>query len=173
MRWATGLLRICLLSLVMGLVACGCHSFMKQFSDRLTHWNMLGEDALDDPIKAVGGSGMVFEPKEAGKPLSRKQLAAAKPETLVAYYSPIFVQQRANGKQQHPYPPEYDLIGEAHLKHGQGGKLKSYVAGSAKVYAIFKKLPIESHEHVQITYTAWYPAHPKMKAFDVEVSAAV
>jgi hypothetical protein len=46
--------------------------------------------------------------------------------------------------------------------------LKSYVAGSPKVYAIFKKLPIDGHEHVQLTYTAWYPAHPRMKAIDLE-----
>ena len=88
-------IRFCLPVLLLGLIVCGCQSFMKRFSDRLTHWDMLGQDALDDPIQAVGGDGMVFEPKEAGKPLTRKQLAAASPETLVAYYSPIFIQQRA------------------------------------------------------------------------------
>ena len=78
------------------------------------------------------------------------------------------MQQRANGKQQHPYPPEYDMIGEAHLQHDADGKLKSYVAGPAKVYAIFKKLPIDGHEHVQITYTAWYPGPSQDETFDVE-----
>jgi hypothetical protein len=60
------------------------------------------------------------------------------------------------------------MIGEARLRREADGKLKSYVAGPPKVYAIFKRLPIEGHEHVQITYTAWYPAHPRMKTFDVE-----
>src|SRR5262249_30300147 len=46
----------------------------------------------------------------------------------------------------------------------------SYVAGSPKVYAIFKKLPIDGHPHVQLTYTAWYPAHPRMKAIDLEAA---
>lgn len=155
--------------LLLGLVVCGCQGLMKRFSDRLTHWDMLGEEALDDPIQAVGGNGMVFVPKEESKPLDRKQLATADPETLVRYYSPIFVQQRTNaGESNHPYPPEYDLIGEAHLRRDTDGKLKSYVTGAPVVYAIFKKFPIEGREHVQITYTAWYPAHPRMKSFDVE-----
>lgn len=155
--------------LVLAATICGCQAFMKTLSSQLTNWHMLDQKALADPIKAVGGDGIVFNPRESGAPLSRRQLATATPETLVSYYSPIFVQQRVNTRAQaHPYPPEYDMIGEAHLRREADGKLKSYVAGSPKVYAIVKKLPIEGHEHVQITYTAWYPAHPRMKTFDVE-----
>jgi hypothetical protein len=155
--------------LLAGLALCGCQAFKQGLSDHLTHWNMLEQEALEDPIKAVGGDGMVFTPNQDGPPLSRQQLAAAAPETLVNYYAPIFVQQRVNSQaQRFPYPPEYDLIGQAHLRREANGKLKSYVAGSPKVYAIFKKLPINGHEHVQLTYTAWYPAHPRMKAIDLE-----
>jgi hypothetical protein len=60
------------------------------------------------------------------------------------------------------------MIGQAHLQREADGKLKSYVSGAPVVYAIFKKLPIDGHEHVQLTYTAWYPAHPRMKAIDLE-----
>jgi hypothetical protein len=75
-------------------------------------------------------------PNEDARPLSRKQLAAADPKTLVNYYSPIFVQWRIDTKaQRFPYPPEFDMIGEAHLLREANGKLKSYVAGSSKVYA--------------------------------------
>jgi hypothetical protein len=124
---------------------------------------------MEDPIKAVGGDAIVFAPSQDCRPLQRKQLAAADSETLVNYYAPIYVQQRVDTKaQKFPYPPEYDMIGEAHLRRGNDGKLESYVAGSPKVYAIFKKLPIDGHEHFQLTYTAWYPAHPRMKAIDVE-----
>jgi hypothetical protein len=130
---------------------------------------MLGQESLEDPIKAVGGDGIVFVPHKEGGALSRKQLASATPETLADYYAPVFVQQRVNSQAlKHPYPPEYDMIGQAHLRHDENGKLKAYVAGQPKVYAIFKKPQIEGHEHVQITYTAWYPAHPRMKHFDVE-----
>jgi hypothetical protein len=132
---------------------------------------MLGQEALEDPIKAVGGDGVVFTPKSNDRALSRKQLAAANPEMLVSYYAPIFVQQRVNTKtQKYPYPPEYDLIGQAHLRREPNGKLKSYVAGSPVIYAIFKKLPINGREHVQVTYTAWYPAHPRMKAVDLQAA---
>lgn len=153
----------------LAVVLGGCQAFKKTLSSHLTNWKMLDQAALEDPIKAVGGDGIVFVPGQDGMPLDRRQLAAADPETLVSYYAPIFVQQRVNTQAQaHPYPPEYDMIGEAHLRREAGGKLKSYVTGQPKVYAIFKQLPIEGHEHVQITYTAWYPAHPRMKTFDVE-----
>jgi len=159
--------KLWLVPLGIGLIVCGCQAFMKGLSDRLTHWDMLGQDALADPIQAVGGQGTVFMPKDAAAPLSRQQLAAAAPETLVSYYSPIFVQQRT-ATERFPYPPEYDQIGTAHLKQDGNGKLKSYVAGPPTVYAIFKPVPIDGHVHVQITYTAWYPAHPRMKLLDVE-----
>jgi hypothetical protein len=157
------------LLLLVGVTVCGCQAVMEKLSDRLTHWKMLGDDALEDPIKAVGGHAIVFVPNEDRPPMTRAQLAAATPEVLVSYYAPVFVQQRVDTqKQAYPYPPEYDLIGEARLKREPNGKLKSYVTGPAKVYAICKKLPIEGRPHVQVTYTAWYPAHPRMKALDVE-----
>jgi hypothetical protein len=156
-------------ALLLGSALCGCQTFLKGFSDRLTHWNMLGQEALADPIQAVGGNGIVFVPNQDSRPQNRRQLTSATPEALVSYYAPIYVQQRVDSQaQRYPYPPEYDLIGTAHLRHDAGGKLKSYVAGSPTVYAIVKKLPIDGHEHVQLTYTAWYPAHPRMKAIDLE-----
>jgi hypothetical protein len=155
--------------LALLIMAVSCETLKKSFSDKLTHWSMLGQEAMEDPIQAVGGDGIVFAPGQESKPLTRKQLATADSVTLVEYYAPIFVQQRVNSQaQKYPYPPEYDMIGEARLKHDDDGKLKSYVAGQPKVYAIFKKLSIDGHPHVQLTYTAWYPAHPRMKAIDVE-----
>jgi hypothetical protein len=154
---------------VAALVICGCQVLLKGVGSKLGKWNMLGQEAMEDPIQAVGGDGIVFTCKQGGPLLTRKQLAAASPETLVGYYAPVFVQQRVNTQAlRFPYPPEYDLIGTAHLRCDEKGKLKSYVAGEPTVYAIFRKLPLEGHEHVQITYTAWYPAHPRMKAIDLE-----
>jgi hypothetical protein len=62
------------------------------------------------------------------------------------------------------------MIGEARLRRKSDGKLESFVAGLPRVYAIFKKLPLEGHPHVQLTYTAWYPAHPRMRAIDLEAA---
>jgi hypothetical protein len=162
---------ILLLAAVIGINLEGCQAIKQTLTDRLTHWNMLDQTALEDPIKAVGGDGMLFTPTTDSRPLTRAQLAAADPETLVNYYAPIFVQQRVDTKSlRFPYPPEYDMIGEAHLKRQSDGKLLSYISGSPKVYVIVKKLPIEGREHVQLTYTAWYPAHPRMKAIDLEAA---
>jgi hypothetical protein len=158
-----------LLLLLAGLGLGGCQTIRQALTDNLTHWDMLAQEAVENPITAVGGDAIVFQPGRDGQPLSRGQLAAGDPETLMSYYAPIFVQQRIDSRaQKYPYPPEYDRIGEAHVRREADGKLKSYVAGSPKVYAIFKKLPIDGHEHVQLTYTAWYPAHPRMKAIDLE-----
>ncbi len=156
------------LALAAGVVV-GCQAIKQGLTHKLTKWQMLRDDQMEDPLQAVGGDALVFVLGPETSPLDRKDLARASPEKLVAYYAPVFVQQRVNSQaQKYPYPPEYDTIGTAHLRREADGKLKSYVAGSPTVYAIFKKLPIEGHDHVQITYTAWYPAHPRMKAIDLE-----
>jgi hypothetical protein len=146
-------------------VGFGCQAL----SDRLTKWTMLGEEALENPLQAVGGDGIVFTPSDAVPPRTTAQLAAAAPQELVAYYAPVFVQQRVNtANQPYPYPAEYDQIGEASVRRDAAGKFQAVVGGPPKVYAIYQKRPVGGRDHVQLTYTAWYPAHPRMKAFDVE-----
>jgi len=161
-----GRLRIAfVVGLLAGLAGGGC----QMLSDRLTKWHMLGAEALDDPIKAVGGSGVVFSPRGEDAARSRRQLASADPRTLVAYYAPVVVQQRTNSAAQaHPYPPEYDEIGEARMRRDKGTELKAFVAGPPRVYAIYETRTLGGHDHVQLTYTAWYPAHPRMKLIDLE-----
>ncbi len=167
--------RLVKLVAIWGVLVClgigGCQTLLEHMSNRLTHWQMLGDDALDDPVKAVGGEALAFVPAGDPPPLSREQLAAAGPEVLVGYYAPVFVQQRRDPKsQKYPYPAEYDQIGEARLRREPNGTLKSYVAGPPRVYALVKRLPIEGAEHYQLTYTAWYPAHPRMKAIDLQAA---
>jgi hypothetical protein len=161
-----GRARMALTICVLGAVTwVGC----KAFSDRLSRWPMLGGEALEDPIQAVGGDGIVFAPHADDRPQGKAQLAAAGAQELVAYYAPIFVQQRVDTKsQRHPYPPEYDEIGEARMRRDDKGKLKAVVAGPPKVYAVYENRPINGHDHVQLTYTAWYPAHPRLKVIDLE-----
>ena len=152
------------LAALVASLAAGC----KMISDSLSRWQMLDQQALEDPLQAVGGDAIVFAPQEDDAPLDTDRLAKASPQDLVAYYSPVFIQQRVNtAAQPHPYPPEYDQIGQACLRRDKGG-LKAFVAGSPIIYAIYQKLPIGGHDHIQLTYTAWYPAHPRMKAIDLE-----
>jgi hypothetical protein len=132
---------------------------------------MLGAEAVENPIQAVGGDGVVFAPRGEDAPRNRHQLAAAGPQELVAYYAPVFLQQRVNTTaQRHPYPPEYDEIGEARMRREKDAELKAFVAGPPRVYAIYETRQIGGHDHVQLTYTAWYPAHPRMKLIDLEAA---
>jgi hypothetical protein len=147
------------------LLSEGC----QYLSNRLTHWNMLGQEALQDPVQAVGGHAILFAPGPDKPLLNREQLVAAAPADLVAYYAPLIVQQRVDtAAQPHPYPAEYDLVGEARLKREGKGSFKGFIAGPPTIYAIYQKVKLGDREHVQLTYTAWYPAHPRMKAIDLE-----
>jgi hypothetical protein len=144
----------------------------QMISDHLSRWNMLGQEALADPVRAVGGEAFVFAPPGASEPPDPHLLARASTTELVAYYAPVFIQQKVNtAAQRYPYPPEYDQIGEARLERDSGGKFKAVVAGPPTVYAIFEEVTLDGHKHIQLTYTAWYPAHPRMKAIDLEKAA--
>jgi len=46
-----------------GLVV-GCQAL----SNRLSKWKMLGNDAVEDPVRAVGGDAIVFAPRERDHP---------------------------------------------------------------------------------------------------------
>lgn len=58
--------------LLLGVALCGCQGVLKKVSDRLARWDMLGDDALEDPIKAVGGDGVLFMSAQQERPLSRQ-----------------------------------------------------------------------------------------------------
>ncbi len=146
-------------------VLLGC----KAISKHLTNWKMLDDSALENPLQAIGGDGIIFAPPANDHPLEPDQLAKEKEQQLLAYYSPVIIQQRGGGEgKKHTYPREFDLVGEAKLKREANGKLKSYVTGHPTVYGIFQRVPIGGTEKIQLTYTAWYPAHPKMKTIDLE-----
>ena len=78
---------------------------------------MLGKDAVENPLKAVGGDALVFSPSGNDDAWDRRRLASATPQELTAYYAPVFVQQRASTTlRPYPYPPEFDQVGEARLR---------------------------------------------------------
>jgi hypothetical protein len=155
--WKLGML--CLL-----VVGVGC----QVFSDQMTRWKMLDDGALENPIGALGGDAVVFSPKD-DHALTREQLEDAKPEELIAYYAPIFIQQHIDSSgQPYPYPKEYDDIGEPSLKKDEKGNYLGIVSGQPKMYWLFQRREIDASDHIQLTYTAWYPAHPRMKTLDLE-----
>jgi hypothetical protein len=157
------------LVLVLAAASLPALGSCESLSNRLTRWQMLGGEAPADPIQAVGGDGIVFAQPGDAAAWCRDKLASAGAQDLVAYYSPVFVQQRVDTRaQRHPYPPEYDEIGTAQLRREGDGRLKAGVGGRPTVYAICETKTINGHDHVQLTYTAWYPAHPRLKAIDLE-----
>jgi hypothetical protein len=161
--WKTWLGLVVLLGTTGGMVSVGCQAL----SNRLTKWKMLDNKAAENPLQAVGGDGIVFAPPD-DRTRERPRLARASGEELVAYYAPVFVQQRVDPRTlKFPYPPETDHVGQARLRR-DNGELKAFVSGPPKVYALCQKTRIGSADHLQITYTAWYPAHPRMKALDLE-----
>jgi hypothetical protein len=152
------------LGIACWLLCLGCQGI----SNHLTQWHMLGQEALEDPVQAVGGDATVVIPA-ANEASGKKNPTSASPQELVRCYAPVFVQQRVNtAAGPYPYPPEYDRIGAARLERDAEGKLRAFVAGPPTVYAIYQKRRIGARDHVQLTYTAWYPAHPRMKAIDLE-----
>jgi hypothetical protein len=56
------------------------------------------------------------------------------------------------------------------MRRDDKGRLKALVAGSPRIYAVYEKRPINGRDHVQLTYTAWYPAHPRLKTIDLEAA---
>ncbi len=166
MRWQRILHGCLLASIAIGLAA-GC----QVVSNHTTKWKMLEPNAVESPIQAVGGDGMVFTPKQEDVPRTREQLASATQQELLDHYAPIFLQQRVNTRQQrYPYPPEFDNIGQASVRHELDGSFKAFVAGDPKVYTLYQKKMIAGAERTQLTYTAWYPAHPRTKAIDLEAA---
>ena len=96
----------------------------KMLSDRLTHWHMLDQEALEDPIKAVGGDAVVFAPQGDDAAARR---GSARHGRRRRNWSPTTLRSSSSSAstppaQPHPYPPEYDQIGEARLRPRRQGR---------------------------------------------------
>ena len=140
--------------LVTGILV-GCEAI----SNRLTKWQMLDQKAVESPLQAVGGNGMICAPQEVTR--DTRTNCEGRPPRMVDYYAPVFVQQRLNAEQQrYPYPPEFDYIGEAGLRRSQTANLRPKSAAN-RLSMRSTKAAARRRGHVQITYTAWYPAHPQ------------
>jgi len=87
-------------------------------------------------------------------------------DRLLARYAPLIVQERVENTS---YAPEDDEIGTVHLS----GRAEQYdVAidtGEPSVYAYWQYTWVSGVKHVQLTYTYWFPEHPKLKPIDTEV----
>ncbi len=133
-------------------------------------WKMLDRSALYHPIGAIGGNGRMFTLAHKRPRLDRGQLDHATPEQLLAFYSPVYVQQYAETSPHgYAYPHDSDLFGRPYLAHDEHGSLKTQIDTSKPtIYAMYQQRKIGSQPHIQLTYTLWYLRHPRTKRFDIE-----
>jgi hypothetical protein len=83
-------------------------------------------------------------------------------DELLDRYAPIIVQEWLD---QTPYPPLDNRFGEVSLNDHRRPVIDPT---KPAVYAYRRQVLINGHEHTQLTYTHWYPEHPKLKSFDPE-----
>lgn len=133
-------------------------------------WPMLPLDSVADPMGAMGGAGVIYTPASTIGNLSPEQLAVATPAQLTEHYAPIIVQQRQiPGEDKFQWSPDDDSIGAPFLIVSPKGKLKTQIdTRSPTVYVRQERRRLGEREHLQITYTVWYPRHPRTKTVDIE-----
>ncbi|MFT5323781.1 MAG: hypothetical protein ACI8P0_001632 [Planctomycetaceae bacterium] len=148
---------LCLASLFYCLVCSGCA------------WSMLPATALSDPLGAVDGSGQVFALSER-RPVDLEDVEQASDGELLAFYSPIIVQQyKTMSEKGFAYEHEVDLFGTPYLERLPNGQLQTRVdSDRPTIYGIVESRTLGQHEHTQLTYTLWYRRHPRTKTFDIE-----
>ncbi|VAX42402.1 hypothetical protein MNBD_PLANCTO02-2144 [hydrothermal vent metagenome] len=133
-------------------------------------WTMLDATAVHNPIQALGGSGKVYIPNRQRPALSGEQITSATPQQLAAFYSPIIVQQfKEVSDKGYRYPHDSDLIGEPFLTPtGKRDPITNIDVSQPTMYALYENGQVAGRLHKQLTYTVWYPRHPRTKNFDIE-----
>lgn len=106
---------LCLVSLYCSLICSGCA------------WSMLPTTALSDPLGAIDGSGQVFALSER-RPAGLEDVSQASDGELLAFYSPIIVQQyKTMSEKGFAYEHEVDLFGTPYLERLPNGQLQTRV----------------------------------------------
>lgn len=147
--------------LLTTLVATGCN----------VTWPMRGPHAVGDPLGAMGGAALIYMPPVTDS-IPADVVATASPDQLAAIYAPILVQgQQVAGEHTQTWAVENDMIGEPHLEIGpQGSPMTVIDTSRPTVYVLSDQRRLGQHVHTQLTYTMWYPAHPRTKQLDVEAA---
>lgn len=135
-------------------------------------WPMLPRESVQDPIGAFGGVGVVYAPPVDFGAMQVEELRTASSDQLIEYYAPIIVQQhQIPGEDKFQWPVETDSIGSPYLVVGPKGKLKTKINTQLPtVYVHHERRQLGNREHLQITYTLWYPRHPRTKTVDIEAA---
>ncbi len=146
--------------------------------------------SIDEPTGPLdrGGPGVdVYEPDLNFTCLARRSPPADDAtDALLAMFAPVIVQERVDQQageraatcpscagaafgggtpSEYTYDPEFDRIGTVRLSAVGDVVIDTQ---EPTVYAYGGHTWINGQRHVQLTYTYWFPAHPKLKRFDPE-----
>lgn len=88
-----------------------------------------------------------------------------KEDELLAAYAPIIVQERSPTA---TYDPSVDQIGTVRALGRPGRRRVEIDTRVPSVYAYPQYTWANGQPHLQLTYTYWFPEHPKLKAIDAE-----
>lgn len=81
---------------------------------------------------------------------------------LLQQYAPIIVQEKPVAPS---YGPDVDRFGRVNARDDAALTIE---VDRPTVYAYARRIWLHDREHMQLTYTHWYPQHPQLKSFDPE-----
>ncbi len=86
-------------------------------------------------------------------------------DALLLKYAPTIVQERI---EETPYEARIDRIGTVRLEGSGPEETVVIDTRRASVYGYWQHTWVNGRRHLQLTYTQWFPAHPKFKPIDPE-----
>ncbi len=134
-------------------------------------WPMLDSRSVYDPIQAMGGAAMVYTPGNQ-QALPADLVANMSADELAMLYAPTLVQgMQVPGEHRRQWPIGDDMIGRPSLQLNPNGSRKAVIdTTQPTVYFHTDRRRLGQQDHTQLTYTMWYPAHPRTKLVDIEAA---
>jgi len=114
------------------------------------------------PLDRGGPLVDLYEPREA---MPAGWGTEGREVRLLARYAPLIVQERLDDAD---YPPDTDLIGTVALVGSAAHNRVIIDTTAPSVYAYGQHTWINGKQCLQLTYTHWFPRHPRLKPMDAE-----
>ncbi len=124
-------------------------------------------DVPDGPLDHGGPLVDLYVPDEVLTCAAHVERATegGREDELLLAYAPVIVQERLPSSD---YPPDTDRIGTVRLEGRVDHSKVRIDTAVPSVYAYWRYAWIHGRRHLQLTYTYWFPRHPKLKRFDPE-----
>ena len=119
----------------------------------------------DGPLDHGGPIVDLYEPEASGIIAFLAGHNSKKEAALLARYAPTLVQERLADAR---YATDTDYVGTVRLTGSSERCAVLIDTNEPSVYAYWQYTWIQGRRHLQLTYTHWFPRHPKLKSFDAE-----